>query len=84
MRYVHGIEVYNPHLLFAPRFDDCLKLAVENRKLKTSGTDFHIKDQVGLAGMIVPDDINDQFMLRDFLKENKAVIFNKDGILFEE
>ena len=83
MRYVHGIEVYNPHLLFDARFDDALKLAVDNNKIKTSGSDFHIKDQAGLAGMIVPDYIEDQFMLRDYLKENKAVIFDKSGILFE-
>lgn len=83
MRYVHGIEIYNPHLRFDARYDDALKLASDNKKLKTSGSDFHIKDQAGLAGMIVPDYINDQFMLRDFLRENKAVIFSKDGILFE-
>lgn len=84
MQYVHGIEVYNPHLLFDARFDDALKLAVDNNKIKTSGSDFHIKDQAGLAGMIVPDYIEDQFMLRDYLKENKAVIFDVNGILFEE
>ncbi len=84
MRFVHGIEVYNPHLLFDARFEDALKLAVDNNKIKTSGSDFHIKDQAGLAGMIVPDYINDQFMLRDFLRENKAVIFDKNGVLFEE
>ena len=84
MRYVHGVEVYNPHLLFDARFDDALKFAVDNEKIKTSGSDFHIKDQAGLAGMIVPDYIDDQFMLRDYLKENKAVIFDVNGILFEE
>ena len=84
MRYVHGIEIYNPHLLFDARFDDALKLAQDNDKLKTSGTDFHVVDQAGLAGMIVPDEIEDQFMLRDFLKQNRPVIFNKDGILYEE
>ena len=84
MRYVHGVEVYNPHLCFEARFEEALKLAEDNGKLKTSGSDFHIKDQAGLAGMIIPDEINDQFMLRDYIRENKAVIFDKDGILFEE
>lgn len=84
MRFVHGIEVYNPHLLFDARFEDALKLAHENGKLKTSGSDFHVETQAGLAGMIVPDDIEDQFMLRDHLKTGKCVIFDKDGILLEE
>lgn len=84
MRYLHGIEVYNPHPHFDTRYSDALKLAVDNGKIKTAGSDFHIKAQAGVAGMIIPDDIDDQFKLRDFLKENKAVIFAKDGILFKE
>ena len=84
MRYVHGIEVYNPHLLFDARFDDALRLAQENGKLKTSGSDFHVEPQAGLAGMIIPDDTADQFMLRDYLQSRKCRIFSKDGILYEE
>lgn len=84
MRYVHGIEVYNSHRQCDARYEDSLKLALDYGKIKTSGTDFHVKQQAGLAGMIVPDCIDDQFMLRDFLRENKAVIFSKDCILFEE
>lgn len=81
MRYVHGVEVYNPHLLFDSRYRESLELAVSNSKIKTSGSDFHIKDQAGLAGMIIPDSISDQFMLRDYLLEGKQVIFDKDGII---
>lgn len=84
MRYVHGIEVYNPHLLFDARFDDCMKLARENGKLKTSGCDFHVESQAGLAGMEIPDNITDQFMLRDYLKSGKCKIFSKNDILVDE
>lgn len=84
MRYVHGIEVYNPHLLFDARFDDCMKLARENGKLKTSGSDFHVETQAGLAGMILPGDTTDQFMLRDYLKSGKCKIFSKNDILVDE
>ena len=82
MRYVHGVEVFNPHLLFDSKFEETLKLAVDNGKLKTAGSDFHIKDQAGLSGMIVPDDIEDQFMLRDYLLNGDQVIFSKDGIIY--
>lgn len=83
MRYLHGIEVYNGHPNCAPNFEKTLKLATINKKIKTAGSDFHIQNQAGSAGMIVPDYINDQFMLRDFLRENKAIIFDEHGILFE-
>lgn len=84
MRYVDGVEIYNPHLRFNARYDESLKLAQDNKKIKTAGSDFHIDIQAGLSGMIVSDDINDQFMLRDFLKQNKAVVLCKDGILYKE
>ena len=81
MRYVHGIEVYNPHPCFDSRIADALRLAEENGKLMTSGSDFHVNMQAGVAGMVVPGDIGDQFMLRDYLKTGNAVIFDKDGVL---
>ena len=84
MRYVHGVEVYNPHPSFESRMEDALRLAEENGKLKTSGSDFHVERQAGVAGMIVPDDIEDQFMLRDYLRTNHAVIFDHNGILLSE
>ncbi len=82
MRYMHGIEVYNPHPSFDARFEQALALADEHGKLKTAGTDFHTQSQVGSSGMILPDSIEDQFMLRDCLRSEKAVIFNKDGIFY--
>jgi predicted metal-dependent phosphoesterase TrpH len=82
MRYVHGIEVYNAHPSFDARFEDTLALAEQNNKLKTSGSDFHIEVQAGLAGMLLPDDIKDQFMLRDYLKTKEQIIFDKSGIIY--
>lgn len=82
MRYVHGIEVYNPHPLFDPRVEDAIKLAKDNNLLMTAGSDFHVKSQAGNAGLIVPDDISDQFMLRDYIKMGKAKIYSKDKKYF--
>lgn len=78
--YMHGVEVYNPHLLFPARFEEALALAKENGKLMSAGSDFHEEAQAGLSGMIVPDGIGDAQELRDFLRENKPVIFDKDGL----
>ena len=82
MNFVHGVEVYNPHPLFDPRIEDSMKLAEENNLLKTSGSDFHVELQADAAGMIVPDDINDQFMLRDYLRKGECVIYNENGIFY--
>lgn len=84
MQYLHGLEVYNPHPLNDPRFEDTLNLAIQNNKLKTAGSDFHIKQQAGDAGLIIPDYINDQFSLRDYIKSQKAVIFGRNGIIYED
>ncbi len=83
MRYVHGIEVYNPHPSFDPKVEDALKLAEENNLLKTAGSDFHIKSQAGNAGLIVPDHISDQFMIRDYIKTGQAKIYSKDKKYFD-
>ena len=84
MRYVHGIEIYNPHPSFESRMEEAVRLAEENGKLKTAGSDLHVERQAGVAGMIVPDDIVDQFMLRDYLRTNHAVIYDHNGILVSD
>lgn len=84
MNYVHGVEVYNPHPLRNPHYEKTLKLAVDNNKIKTSGADFHTKTQAGDSGMIIPDYISNQFELRDYLKQNKVTIFDRNGILYQD
>lgn len=83
---MHGIEVYNPHPLNngVERFNDTLKLAIDNNLLKTAGSDFHINSQQGDAYCIIPDDIEDQFMLRDYIKTGKCTICDRNGVLYEE
>lgn len=83
VRYMHGIEVYNPHPSFDPKVEDALKLAEEYNLLKTAGSDFHVQSQAGNAGLIVPDDTSDQFMLRDYIKSGQAKIYSKDKKYFD-
>ena len=78
MKYVHGVEVYNPHPSFDPRVEESLKLANENNLIKTIGSDFHFKSQGGNTAMIFPDDTNDQFMVRDYLKKGKVQFYTRD------
>ena len=81
MRYLHGIEVYNPHPSFDSRIAAAVRLARENNKIMTSGSDFHVNGQAGAAGMVIPDSICDQFMLRDFLKSGEPKIFDRNGLI---
>ena len=83
---MHGIEVYNPHPLNngVERLNDTLQLAIDNNLLKTAGSDFHIKSQQGDAYCIIPDDIEDQFMLRDYIRTGKCTICDRKGVLYEE
>lgn len=84
LRYIHAIEVYNSHPLRDPRYADTLALALENDKWMTAGSDFHVRSQEGSGGMIVPDEINDQFALRDYLQSENVCIFDAHGILYEK
>ena len=77
IRYMHGIEVYNPHPSFPVRYHEALTLADQYGFIKTAGSDFHIESQVGSAGMIVGDAIEDQYMLRDFLRSKKQKLIHE-------
>ena len=50
---------------------EALTLAEQHGFIKTAGSDFHIESQAGLAGMIAEDAIEDQYMLRDYLRSKK-------------
>lgn len=76
-KYMHGIEALNAHLNFADHFEDARKLAVENGLIITGGSDFHYPQQAGAGGMILPDDIEDQFMLRDYLRSCTPRFYRK-------
>lgn len=84
MRYLHGVEIYNPHPHFDPRVADCVALAdAHGKTVRTAGTDFHVGPQAGGAGVIVPDTVADQFALRDFLRTGQITVFDRDGIVYE-
>jgi hypothetical protein len=83
MNLVHGIEIYNPHPLFDPKVEKAIALAEEHNLLKTAGSDFHVVSQAGNSAMIFPDDVIDQFMIRDYLKSGNIKIYSKDKKYFD-
>ena len=76
-RYMHGIEVLNAHSNFADHFEEAVNFAKEHQLLQTGGCDFHYPHQAGLGGMILPDTIEDQFMLRDYLRTCTPEFYRK-------
>ena len=84
LKFMHGVEIYNSHRMFNPQFERITAIAEENDKIKTSGGDFHEAETYLMAGMIVPDEINDQFMLRDYLKTGESIIFNSEKIIYKK
>ena len=82
MHYLHGIEIYNAHPYFDCGLKKTLSLTDQYNLLKTVGTDFHIEMQAGLVWADIPDDIKDQFALRDYLKNGKIQISDNNGIIY--
>lgn len=76
-RYMHGIEVLNAHSNFADHFEEAVSFAEKYQLLQTGGCDFHYPHQAGLGGMILPDTIEDQFMLRDYLRTCTPEFYRK-------
>ena len=83
LRYIHGVEVYNSHPHRDPRFLDTLSLLRREDMVMTAGSDFHHISQAGSAGLIIPDVIEDQFALRDYLRSGEICIFYANGILYQ-
>ena len=79
VRYLHGIEVYNPHPLFPARSQEATKLADTYGLVKTAGSDFHIDFQAGSAGIMATEDIRNQYELRDYLRSKKQDLFGDIG-----
>lgn len=82
-RYMHGIEVYNPHPLFDPKVEQSLRFAEENNLLKTAGSDFHVASQAGNTAMLFSENTENQFMIRDCLKKGDVKIYSKDKKYFD-
>lgn len=78
VRYMHGIEAMNEHINFADHFEEAVRIAKEHNLIITGGCDYHYPQQAGMGGMILPDTIEDQFMLRDDLRSHPPRFFRGD------
>jgi len=79
--YMHGVEVYNQHMFESFHLPKSLNMARKAKLLISAGGDFHYQNEAGNAGMIVPDEIETSFDLRDYLKKGEAILYDKNGII---
>ena len=75
--YMHGAESFNGHYHHANNNDKAREFCAQNGLICLSGTDYHHDDQPITAGIIVPDDIENE-------KQLVKCIFDKNFTLVEE
>ena len=69
-RYLHGAESFNGHYHHVNRNDFAEKFCEDNNLIKLSGTDFHHDDQPITAGIYIPENINTNKELTDYIRGN--------------
>ena len=71
--YMDGIEVYNGHAKFDPKYEMTLAFARQHHLAMSAGSDFHDPEDAGCGGMVVPDGvaIPDSLALRDYLRAHR-------------
>lgn len=67
LSYMHGLEAYNGHPNFDPRFYQCKAFAKSAGIKISAGSDFHYKPQAGSCGMLVDSAIETSEDLRDYM-----------------
>lgn len=77
--YLHGAESFNGHFHHDNNNVLAEKFCEENNLIKMSGTDYHHDGQPITAGIYLPEEINDEISLKEFIfKNNFKRIENKE------
>ena len=67
IKYLDGVEVNCHPKYLTTSFDEVYEVAQSNKLILTCGGDFHNDTYRPTCGMILPDDINDSFDLKNYL-----------------
>ncbi len=70
--YLHGVETFNGHFHHVNNNHLALELCEKHGLIKTSGTDYHHFGQPITAGLYVPENINTNSALADYIVSGKA------------
>lgn len=71
-KYMHGAEYFNGHYHHESNNHLAREFCEKNNLIKLSGTDFHHACQPITGGIYVPEDINNEYELRDYVASGKA------------
>ncbi len=81
LSYMHGLEVYNGHPRFDPRFYQLRAFAKSCGLGMSAGSDFHYAPQAGNCGMLADASVESSEDLRDYMLECQPRLFSRDGEL---
>ncbi len=79
---VHGLEVYNPHIVCPNDTENSVRDAAENHLLMTAGSDCHSTNEAGNAYMMIPREVETIEDFRDYLKTGEAILGSKEKGIF--
>ena len=77
-KYMHGAESFNSHFHHNNFNMLAEKFCEENNLVKVSGNDFHVPTQPLIGGAFIPEDINDEKALAEYLKSGKCVMLKDE------
>ena len=77
-KYLHGAEKFNGHILHKNNNEQAIRFCTENNLKCMSGTDYHDEGQTIIGGIYIPDNINDEFALADYLLNNQPKIIEEE------
>ena len=78
--YMHGVEVFNGNKRHNSHNAKALNFAKKNNLLQFSGSDFHENEDLGLGGIIIPDTIDTNSDLINYIKNNQPQLIKKGRI----
>ncbi len=78
-KFMHGAECFNGHYHHVNNNELAEKFCLENNLIRMSGTDFHHDDQPITAGIYIPNYINNESQLTEYIfkKNFELLIDNK-------
>ena len=76
-KFLHGAESFNGHFHHVNNNVLAKEFCLKNNLIKMSGTDFHDPGQPVTAGIYIPEDIDDNLKLVDYIMKGKAKLIEE-------
>ena len=77
-KYLHGAEAFNGHVNHVNNNAQANEFCEKNGLIKLCGTDFHDPNQPKTSYALIPDDVNTEKELADYIRSGKLQIFGDE------